>query len=68
MLITSFTSKSGNNISIESPYKIVCRGVKTSSTAKKTICHKLEKQFSQLAGKIDKKPNSFIKRIKASKV
>jgi hypothetical protein len=68
MLVTSFVSKSGNNISIESPYTIVCRGVKTSSTVKKTICHKVEKQFSQLAGKIDKKSNGFIKRIKASKV
>ncbi len=42
--------------------------VKTSSVAKKTIAHKLESQFNQLATKCDKKPNGFVKRIKAAKV
>ena len=68
MLTTCVQSISGKTITFENEYKIVCNGVKKSNTAKKTIAHKLESQFNQLAGAIDKKPNGFIKRIKASKV
>ena len=68
MLVTKFQSKSGKDIAITSEYTTVCNGVKTSSIAKKTIAHKLEKQFNQVATQCDKKSNGFIKRIKASKV
>jgi hypothetical protein len=72
MLVTSFTSKSGNAINIASPYTIVCNGVKTSNFAKKNrvrLCENMEQKMLLQGGvKIDKKPNGFIKRIKASKV
>lgn len=38
--------------------------VKQSSNAKKTIAHRIETQFNELAKKIDKKPNGFVARMK----
>jgi hypothetical protein len=55
-------------IDIDKKYNIKCNGVKKTNSAKKTIAHRLEKQFSDLANVIDKKPNGFIARKKAMKV
>jgi hypothetical protein len=54
-------------IDINKKYTIRCSGVKKTSASKINTPHKLEAQFNQLATVIDKKPNGFIKRIKASK-
>jgi hypothetical protein len=67
MLITKFQSVSGKDICITNEYKIVCNGVKKTSSAKVATPHKLEKQFNALAMAIDKKPNGFIARKKALK-
>ena len=64
MLSTTVISQSGKEITFKSPYTIVCNGVKKTSNAKKTIAHRLEAQFNQLATAIDKKPNGFISRMK----
>jgi len=68
MLSTIITSQSGKEITFKSSYAIVCKGIKKTSATKINTPHKLEAQFNQLATVIDKKPNGFIKRIKASKV
>lgn len=43
---------------------IQVKHVKKSSVAKKTIAHRIEAQFNQLASTIDKKPNRFVARMK----
>jgi hypothetical protein len=64
MLNTIITSQSGKEVTFKSPYAIVCNGVKKTSNAKKTIAHRLEAQFNQLATTIDKRPNGFVARMK----
>lgn len=64
MLNTIVTSQSGKDITITSQYATVCNGVKKTSNAKKTIAHRLEAQFNELATTIDKKPNGFVARMK----
>lgn len=46
MLVTKFKSISGKELTIETPYKIKCNGVKKTSVAKKTTAHKLESQIN----------------------
>lgn len=64
MLITKFQSISGKDIIITSQYATTCNGIKKTSNKKKTISHRLEAQFNELATVIDKKPNGFVARMK----
>lgn len=50
MLITKYTNKeTQREVSFESPYKIVCNGVKKTNNAKKSTPHKLETQINNIS-------------------
>lgn len=67
MLVTKFTNKeTQRDVSIFTPYKIVCNGVKKTSNAKKTTSHKLETQITNISNSYgDLSPSGLLaKKVK----